>query len=884
MGNYRYIIISMLLLFCAGNVLAQSGMTDQQVLDYVMKERQKGTTQSRIVTNLMQRGVTASQIRKIRKMYNNMQKGDDSNGLTVGRGDTKDRTRVNNGINRLETGRNLPTQSEKNYNEYLENESAAQQYSNGRISGYTTHQYFDENDPEYLELETELDEWMPQDTAQLVKHLQDQLDYYKNKKGKKKVFGRDMFNRRDLTFEPEMNIATPQSYVLGPGDVVNIDVWGTSRDNISAIISPDGTITVENGGVIELSGLTVAQAKQRLRSRLGSFYQGSNIQMTLGQTRTITINVLGEVKKPGSYTLSAFASVFHALHMAGGISDLGTLRNIKVFRGGRLLSVVDVYDYMLNGKLTGNIRLADNDIVQVGTYDNLVSVNGKVKRPMWYEMKANESLSTLLRYAGGFTGDAFTKYTRVYRKAGGNYAVFNVEEFDTNSFRLYDNDSVAVDSIIPRYENMVELKGAVFRPGMYQLGEHINSVRTLIQAASGTTEYAFAKHAIIHRMKPDRKLTTIAVDVEGIMNETSPDIRLQSEDVLFIPSRPDVHEEETFTILGEVQFPGKYVFSANTTIEDLILQAGGLKNSASVQRVEVSRRANNPAAEEADSMIAHTYIFKLKDGLRIEGDSTFMLHPFDEVYVHKSAGYTEQQSVTVEGEVMFAGVYALSQRETRLSDVIKKAGGPNHVAYIKGARLERKLNEAERVRLEESLQLAREQQQRNMMQMAQTSTNAMAIAQLSERQSRTQLQRFRISDTYSVGIELDKAIAHPGSDDDIILRDGDRIIVPKYNATVKINGAVLHPNTVAYKEGKKASYYINQAGGYSDDAKKRNTYILYMNGTIAKVTSKTKVRPGCEIVVPTKAMSKMTMAEKMMIASTTTSLGTMAATIANLLK
>lgn len=243
---------------------------------------------------------------------------------------------------------------------------------------------------------------------------------------------------------------------------------------------------------------------------------------------------------------------------------------------------------------------------------------------------------------------------------------------------------------------------------MYQLGEHINSVRTLIQAASGTTEYAFAKHAIIHRMKPDRKLTTIAVDVEGIMNETSPDIRLQSEDVLFIPSRPDVHEEETFTILGEVQFPGKYVFSENTTIEDLILQAGGLKNSASVQRVEVSRRANNPAAEEADPMIAHTYIFKLKDGLRIEGDSTFMLHPFDEVYVHRSAGYTEQQSVTIEGEVMFAGVYALSQRETRLSDVIKKAGGPNHVAYIKGARLERKLNEAERVRLEESLQLARE--------------------------------------------------------------------------------------------------------------------------------------------------------------------------------
>lgn len=873
-----------LFLLCAGSIWGQSGMTDNQVLQYVMQEREKGTPQSRIVTNLMQRGVTAAQIRKIRKMYNDMQKGASTNDVTVGSSDNKERMRVNNGINRLETGRELPTKSEKNYDEYLEGEALAGEYSYGRISGYNSHRTFDEDDPEYVELEAELDEWMPQDTALLVKHLQTELDFYKNKKKKKKVFGRDIFNRRDLTFEPEMNIATPQSYVLGPGDVVNIDIWGASRDNISTTISPDGTITVENGGVIELSGLTVSQAKQRLRSRLGSFYQNSNIQMTLGQTRTITVNVLGEVKKPGSYTLSAFASVFHALHMAGGISDLGTLRNIKVFRGGRLLSVVDVYDYMLNGKLTGNVRLADNDIVQVGTYDNLVNIDGKVKRPMWYEMKANESLATLLRYSGGFTGDAYTKYTRVYRKAAGKYAVFNVEEFDTNSFRLYDNDSVAVDSIIPRYENMVELKGAAFRPGMYQLGEHINSVRTLLQAASGTTEYAFAKHAIIQRLKPDRKLTTIAVDVEGIMNETSPDVILQSEDVLFIPSRPDVHEEETLTILGEVQFPGKYVFSENTTIEDLILQAGGLKSSASVQRIEVSRRVIDPEAEKADSIIARTYSFKLKDGYKIEGGSSFTLNPFDEVYVHQSAGYTVQQSVTIEGEVMFAGVYALSQRESRLSDIIKKAGGPNHVAYVKGARLERKLNESERMRLEESLRMAREQQQRNMLQMAQTSSNAMAIAQLSEKQGRTELEKFHITDTYSVGIELDKALANPGSDDDIILRDGDRIIIPQYNGTVKINGAVLHPNTVAFKAGKKATYYINQAGGYSTDAKKSQAYILYMNGTIAKVGSKTKVSPGCEIVVPTKAMSKMTIAERMMMASTATSMGTMAATIANLLK
>lgn len=389
MGNYKNIILISLLLLCTVSTWGQTGMSDEQILEYVTQEREKGTPQSRIVTHLMQRGVTAAQLRKLRNKYGNVGSNSESD-KTTGVYNSKDRMRVNNSVYRLQDGKELKRKSELDYEEYAEQEEQARQYSQGRIGGYNDRNTYDENDPDYLEIETELDSWLPQDTALLVKRLQLELEKYQ-KRNRKKVFGRDIFNRSDLSFEPEMNIATPQSYVLGPGDVVNIDIWGASRDNISTTISPDGTITVENGGVIELSGLTVAQAKQRLRSRLGSYYQGSNIQMTLGQTRTITINILGEVKKPGSYTLSAFASVFHALHMAGGISDLGTLRNIKVFRGGRLLSVVDVYDYMLNGKLTGNVRLADNDIVQVGTYDNLVSVNGKVKRPMWYEMKANES-------------------------------------------------------------------------------------------------------------------------------------------------------------------------------------------------------------------------------------------------------------------------------------------------------------------------------------------------------------------------------------------------------------------------------------------------------------------------------------------------------------
>jgi protein involved in polysaccharide export with SLBB domain len=431
---------------------------------------------------------------------------------------------------------------------------------------------------------------------------------------------------------------------------------------------------------------------------------------------------------------------------------------------------------------------------------------------------------------------------------------------------------------------MVEVKGAVFRPGMYQIGEHTNSVRTLIQAASGVTEFAFAKHAIIHRMKPDRKLTTIAVDIEGIMNETLPDVTLQNEDVLFVPTRTDQQEEETLKILGEVQFPGTYVFSENTTVEDLILQAGGLKNSASTSKVEVSRRIVNPAQETVDSIMAQTFTFKLKDGFVIEGEPSFVLQPYDEVFVHQSAGYTVQQNVTVEGQVMFSGVYSLSKRETRLSDIIKMAGGPNQYAYVKGARLERKVNDEERHKLEEALDMARREQQSNMMETALGSTNAMAIAQLAEKQAKTELQKFQIPNSYTVGIELDKALANPGGEDDLILREGDRIIIPQYNGTVRINGAVLHPNTVAFKKGKKISYYINQAGGYSKKARNRHTYIIYMNGMTARIGSKTKVEPGCEIIVPSKAQGKMTVAEKMMMATSATSMGTMAATIANLLK
>jgi len=681
---------------------------------------------------------------------------------------------------------------------------------------------------------------------------------------KKKVFGRDIFNNKELSFEPNMNIATPQRYVLGPGDNVIIDVYGASQKTFNVVVSPDGEVTIEDFGPIKVSGLTVEQANAKVRSLLGARYSSSKTKLTVGQTKTMMVNIMGEVKVPGTYTLSAFATVFHALYMAGGINDLGTLRNIKVYRQNRLVTVVDIYDYILNGKLTGNIRLMDNDVIVVGPYDCLVTISGKVKRPMIYEMKKSESVGSIIKYAGGFTGDAYTKAVRLLRKTGREYSVFNIGEFDINSFHLADGDSIGVDSIINRYENMVEIKGAIFRPGMYNIGKDINSVRTLIEHAEGLTEEAFTNRAIIHRMKSDRTLEVIAVDVKGIMDGSVADVPLKKNDVLFIPTKSEMQTKRTITIHGEVNYPGMYVYADHETLEDFILQAGGLKDKASIIKVDVARRILNPKAITNDSVIAKTYTFALKEGFVIDGTPGFELQPFDEVYVRKSPGYSHQQNIQVEGNVMFAGTYTLSSKNERLSDIIKKAGGVTDLAYVPGARLERRITPDERLRMQTVIKMAQMQ---------------------SGKKDSLDMKKLDLGDTYYVGIELDKALKEPGGDADLVLREFDRIIVPEYNGTVKISGDVMYPNTVAYEKGRNAGWYINQAGGWGNRAKKSHTYIVYMNGTVAKVGHNAKVRPGCEIIVPSKPESSgKSLTQWLSIGTSVASIATMIATMANLLK
>lgn len=853
-------LMFLMLLPVAG--MAQS-MSDDQVMSYIAKEHTAGKGNAQIVTQLMQRGVNIQQIRRVRDKYQKQMSQNTSHSYgSAGDPTGSSRMRTNNGKKRTSG-----------------NESAG---SNSDLSAYSNYRISNDRDSsdkedEALEYRDELGKMIP-DTAAIVKQ------YYDNKKTKAhKVFGRDIFNNKELSFEPNMNIATPQNYRLGPGDAVIIDIYGASQKSEQCTVSPDGDVVIEGYGPVAVSGLTVAQANARLRSTLGSRYSSSRIKLTVGQTRTIMVNVMGEVKLPGTYTLSAFATVFHALYMAGGTNDIGTLRNIKVYRNNRLVTVVDIYDYILNGKLTGNVRLADNDVIVVGPYDCLVNISGKVKRPMFYEMKKNESVASLLKYSGSFTGDAYNKAVRVNRKTGKEYAVFNVGEFDFANFHIADGDSVMVDSIIPRYANTVEVKGAVFRPGMYNLGEQVNSVRSLIEHAEGTTEMAFTNRAVLHRMKEDRTLKVISVDLVGIMNGTTPDIPLQENDVLFVPTKTENIEQRTITIRGEVQFPGVYKYADNETIEDFVLQAGGLTDKASTVNVSVSRRVTDPKALAPDSVIAKLYTLSLKDGLVVDGEPGFTLMPFDEVYIRKSPAYMEQKNVSVEGEVMFAGTYTLSANNTRLSDLYRKSGGTNGLGYIRGARLMRRATEAEKQRMRTALQMEMEQQQKNILQLA-ASSNGANLQQAAEGAKNANLSKFNVPDEYPVGIDLELAIKNPGGDADMVLREGDRLIVPQYNGTVKVNGAVMYANTVAFEKGKRASYYIDQAGGYAGDAVKSRAYIIYMNGKVAKLSHGAKVQPGCEIVVPAKLKRKMSVAETMSLGSSLSSIAAMIATISNMTK
>lgn len=792
------------------------GVSDGAVVRSAASQKRSGASEAQIATNLLKQGATPQQLQRLRGQYaNQINKAGLSSAVDNGLREAIDRSRSNS-----ESADN-PTMQLAGADDLMADEA------------------YDEND------ETGARGGAGGGSSN-------------------QIFGRNIFNNPRLTFAPNMNIATPQNYVLGPGDVLVVDVYGASRDNLQLKVSPEGDVYVPEFGPIQVSGLQISAAKNRIRAKLGKYFQSSDIRVTLGQTRSIQINVLGEVRVPGTYTLSSLSTVYHALYLAGGIGGLGTLRNIKLYRQGKLVTVVDVYQFILSGRLAGNVRLEDNDVIQVGPYERLVSISGKVKRPMRYELKDGESLETLVRYAGGFSSDAYKQNIRVQRNTEAMRNVFNVDEFDFSSFKLNDGDHVSVDANFDLYENMVQVTGAVSRPGMYRLGEKVFSVKSLIDRADGLLSTAMSGRAVLRRLKPNRTQEVLSVNLEGIMDGTEPDMPLQNEDVLYIPTIPEHQYGRSVTILGEVVFPGTYEYADSMTIENFILQAGGLTYAASTAKVDVSRMYHDPNSTSAGMDLKKTFSFTIDEHFNFSNDKNFMLEPFDIVQVRRSPTYQDPITVSIDGEVMFRGSYTMERKNMRLTDLVKAAGGIVEGADIRGARLMRKMNDDEKARIRSVIRMAR-----------QTSGDA---------GDSISLQKLALRTTYPVGIHLDEALVNPGSTKDVELMDGDQLIVPRFNHTVRISGDVNTPNTVAFEEGKGYKYYIEQAGGFGDRAKKKGAYIVYQNGTMA-MAKKGKIEPGCEVIVPTKVKKDTADVTKWLaIGTSVASIATMIATIAHLVK
>ena len=787
----KRILLAFLCLTMLSSLVMAQGMSDQQVLQFIASETRAGTKQSQIVTKLMQKGVNIDQIRRLRNQYDKQITDRGMQGAADGA--------VSMAASRMQGNSDGTT---------------SQELTTARVGTTGTIENNASDDVE--------------DVEQDVKATQGRAPDAQGKL----VFGRNIFRQANPSFQPNANAPVPETYVLGPGDQVVVDIYGASQQTLVHTISPEGTITVSGYGPIYLSGLTVAGAQSKLRSTIGSRYQTSSLKVTVGNMRTIQVNIMGEVRAPGTYHLSAFANIFYALYRAGGPSNLGTLRNIQVYRNGKLVTVVDLYQYILNGRLAGNITLQDNDVIQVPVYESLVGITGNVKRPMFYEMRKDENLSTLIKYAGGFSGDAHTKSVRLVRQSGEHYQVFNIEEFDMANFQLEDGDAVTVDGMINRFENMVEIKGAVFRPGQFHLDAKVFSVRSLIEAAEGLTEDAYTEHAVLHRLKEDRSLEVVPVDVKGIMDGTVADIPLKNEDVLFIMTQEDLRQERTFTITGQVMSPGTYQYADNTTIEDLIVMAGGLRDQASLMRVEVSRILRDPLATKKTDQYGQKFHFDLKNGLVIDNERKFLLQPYDHVTIYSSPVFNQTHLITVMGEVNWEGTVAMEQKKTHLSDVIAMAGGVTPHAYLKGATLLRRMNDDERRRMSATMSAIRDI--------------------LTEKGDSVSYSKLDLDNNYPVYVDLEKAVNNPGCEADILMREGDQIFVPEYDPIVRVSGDVMFPNTVYYESGKKYKYYVNECGGFGHRAKKSKTFIVYQNGKASLTKKGARPEPGCEIVVVSK--------------------------------
>ena len=800
----RIWILFFFALLAASGANAQA-MSDDEVMSYVKNAASQGKSQQTIYKELVARGVSTSQLQRIKDKYEQQ----------------KEDAVANQSNKNVDTQRVNPEQAE---------DKAPAQSNDMNVDG-------------------------PEEGI--------------------KVFGRDIFRNANLTFEPSMNIATPVNYRLGPGDQLQIEVWGASEANITQKVTPDGYISIPNVGPVNVNGLTVQAATNRIKAKLSQIYSGmassnvnlsTHVKVSLGQIRTIQVNIMGEVARPGTYALSSFSTVFHALYKAGGMSKMGSLRNIKVVRGGRTVATVDVYDYIINGRSHSDIRLQEGDVILASPYDALVLIKGKVKRPMYYEMKSSESIRTLIGFAGGFSNDAYRGAVTVDRNNTKERTVATVDDMNYGVFKVKDGDVVSVGEILDRYDNRIEVKGAVYRPGYYELGKDIQTVKDLIEKADGLLEYAFTNRAVLHRENDDKTLEVISLNVKAIIDGTEADVTLHKNDVLFIPSKYDLEQKGTLEIRGEVYKPNVFPYAANTKLEDLIIMAGGLTESASTVRVDVTRRIIDRKGTKKQKEIAQTFSFGVKEGFVVEGEPGFVLEPYDQVFVRRSPGYAEKVNVTVSGEVEFEGDYSLNVRNERLSDVLEKAGGLTEFAYIEGARLERLMTPEEYKQAQE------------LMDMVASNNNISGNDSIVVPQ---------VSRTYPVGIDLKEIMANPHSAIDPVLQDGDVIVIPQYMTTVSVSGSVRKPNSVVYDPKMKLKDYISEAGGYAERARKSGTFILYPNGHIKELgrnASAKDIMGGSKIIVPQKGRSQWNLGTTLSTVTTSVSMLAVIASLINTMK
>lgn len=810
MRRIFYSIVFSFLVLMPCTATAQSTMTDQQVLEYVKKGMASGKKQNDIVKELALKGVDRAQAARVKKLYEAQMAEGEKN---------KEKTK----------------ETTLNDRQHVLNED--------------------------YKLEEELDENLTKNKKEedLNKDLLLKGDTIE-------VFGRNVFRNNRLSFTPNINMPTPRNYVLGPGDEVIVDIFGANQTTIRSVISPEGYINVDILGPIYLSGKTIESANSFLKNKLSQIYEGLNggeeqtdIQLSLGQVRSIQVSIIGEVPNPGTYQVSSLATVFHAMFQAGGVKEPGTVRDIKVVRNNKTVASVDIYDFLVNGTRKNDIRLEDGDVIVVAPYKNIVKVIGAVKRPLNFEMKDGETVADVLRYAGGFDKSAYSENVSVVRQNAHDIVVSLVESAQFGSFALKNGDEVEVKKMDARYENRIIASGSLMLPGVFELNDEVNSVRKLVKKAGGLHPEAFTQRAIIHRQHEDRSLETMPVNLEGVLNGSKPDVPLMNNDSLYIYSVYDLNDQGTLTINGEVADPGIFPFAANTTVQDLILLAGGLLRSASVARIDVARLIVDNESLVAQKDISTYYTFSLNNGFAVDGADKFVLEPYDVVTVRRSPSYVNNRVVKVTGEVNFPGDYNMSRREERVSDIIAKAGNVTDFAYIKGAQLLRKKTDAEKKQ-----------------------TELMADAVEADNDSIMEDDQENL--TYLVSFDMADALKNPGGENDLVLVDGDELVVPVLNNTVKIDGAVQMPTTVSYKKGMKKSDLVNAAGGYAKRAYKRRAYIVYMNGRVSKLRRFTTIEPGSQVFIPKKDKKEGQLQQIMSISTSAASLGMMGVSIANLLK